>query len=387
MTGKRRPCPDCGAAAARRESVFCVECGARLPEGRRWWWAGRHARWAAAAVCAVLVVVALARVPASLTADPSAPVQELVTALEEHDTERLFDMAGFDVGDAKSFSGLRPPESSGLLGSDVLAEGYDPPDIRLGESHGTHDPATGDVGRTRGPQPRATPVTFDGDWTVRVWTDRSDTGWIRDWELREETVLPAVLGEITLPYTPVGPLVVADVRFEPTGSDRVPGSRNRADALVGTYTATYEHPLFEPVSETFVVRSGATTELALPVGGVRTSVADAVDEQIRAHVETCAAEATELRPPGCVLHHDPGHYFPLRDEARWEVESMPEVVLEAVDTAHGPDQPTATVTTVHPGTASVTYAILDEEERTVSVDIVVGGNVELDDSGRPVWRP
>lgn len=387
MTGYRRPCPDCGAAAARRESVFCVECGARLPERRRGWRAGRRARWAAAAVCAVLLVAALVRVPASLTADPSAPVEELVTALEEHDTERLFAMVGIDVGDADSFAGLRSARAHGLLGPDALTEGYEPPGVRLGESRGTPDPATGDAGRTRGPQPYSTPVTFEDDWTVRVLTDRSDTGWIRDWELREETALPAVLGGITLPYTPAGPLVIAGVRFEPTGSDRVPRPRNRADALVGTYTATYEHPLFELVEETFVVRSGATTELALPVGGVRTGVADAVDEQIRTHVQTCAEEATELRPSGCALHHDPGHYFPLRGEARWEVESMPEVDLEAGATTQGSHRPTAAVTTVRPGRASVTYAILDEEERTVSVDIVVGGNVELDDSGRPVWRP
>jgi hypothetical protein len=388
MSGDRRSCLDCGTVAARRESVFCTVCGARLPDGRRAWWARRSTWWTLFVACVVLAAVALVRVPASLATDPREPVEELAAALEGRDTERLLAMMDFDASEAESFSWLRAPESSGLLGPDALSEGYEPPVVRLGETKETYDPETGDIGQTRGPQPQSTLMTFDEDWTVPVWTSRADTGWVRNWELRSTTARSAVLGRISLPIRqPIGPLVIAGVRFEPIDYSRSLRPKNQADVLVGTYTVTYEHPLFDPVPETAVVRSDTTTELTFPVGPVRAGVKEEIDTQIRAHLESCAEEATVLRPVGCALHHDPGHYFPLRGDARWEVESMPEVALEATDTVHETHRPTITVTTTSPGKALVTYAVMDGEERTVTVDIVVGGNVELDDSGQPDWRP
>jgi hypothetical protein len=354
---------------------------------------------AVGAAAVVLAGVALVRVPASLSTDPREPVAELVEALEARDTERVLELVDMEPEDEETgvFGGVLRGQSSdgstapGLLTPGALDGGYQPPRADLGESWEVGEVPGAPEWERQPPTAHRTPVSFavgDAEWSVSLRTIRENGGWVRDWTLDDEAGRTTVLGGISLPYDPVGPLTVAGMAFEPVEPDALAfGTGRRVDALVGEYTVRYEHPLFESRAEAVVVRSGADTELMLPVGAVRADVAEEVDAQIRSHVEDCAEEMTGLRSVGCVLGHDPGHYLPLRGDAVWRIERLPEVRLDVTEDEDGSGHPGVVVATEAPGEASVTYAILQEEERTVTVDIEVGGDVLLDDAGAPVWWP
>lgn len=386
LPGGRRLCPTCGAEAARRESLFCVECGGQLPEPRRSRLADRRVRWAMLLALALVAGIAAVRVPMSLASDPRDPVEELVAALEAGEVEEVLELVEFDAREASDFGRVWTKVPYVLFNSEALSEGWEPPELTLGESNEMSRELGEEWWEADGRRLATTRVDYGHDWERRVLSYRTDSGWIREWALDTDSAQLAIFGELALPHDPIGPLTVAGVPFEEPAEVSLSPSEP-ADALIGTYTATHEHPLFEPVAETVVVRPNTSTELTYPVGPIRDEVAEAATEQVHDHIEACAEEATELRPVGCVLNHDPGHFLPLRGDAEWEIESMPEVALEPTDTVHESGMPTITVTTESPGSASVTYAVLDEDERTVSVDVEVGGNVEMNDEEEPEWHP
>lgn len=339
-------------------------------------------------VVALLGVVALLRVPAALATDPRDPVEELVAVLEAGDMEEVLELGGFEEYHQQDFLNVLPAEPEGLFSPETIAEGWELPSIEIG--------TTGEVGSLPGsglreelegrpPGARRTVLHFGDIWTADMLTVRQETGWIRDWELVTGYPISRLTGEVVLPHDPLGPVTIGGMTFEPTDHQRSVG-RNYADALVGVYQVTYEHPMFEPATETVAVRSDEETRLTLPVGDVRKEVAEAATEQIQGHVRTCVEESTELRPAGCIIGHDPGHYFPLRGEASWELQSMPELEFTPMEPDEHFGHPRIVVSTVSPGEASVTYSFVQEPERTESVEVEVGGFVELGVDGAPVWK-
>ena len=390
--GEKRLCSECGAGAARRQSLFCVECGAGLPLARRPWWRRRRPLIALGTVMVLLTAMAVWRIPAGVATDPRGPVEDLADALRRGDMETILEMVEIDAHRAEEFSGLAPERPPGLLSAETIEEGWELPGIVLGEPYKVGpDPTEKDalshaVDGRRPPGVRATTMKFGDLWSVAVRTSQRDSGWIRDWELDSPATTPHLLGSISLPHPALGPLTIGGTTFEPR-DDRMALTYNSADALIGVYQVTYEHPMFEPATETVAVRPGGETTLSLEVRELKEEVTDEATEQIRRHIETCVEESTVLRPVGCVIGHDPGHYFPLRGDAVWELERMPELEFEPTASDDDNGRPRAVVTTTVPGEASVTYAYSQEPERTDTVEIVVGGYVESVEDGAPTWRP
>ncbi|GAA1456187.1 hypothetical protein NE857_06785 [Nocardiopsis exhalans] len=373
-----------------------MACGERLPEARR------SQLWVVLGIVVLLVGVAAIRVPATLATDPLVPVEELVAALEAGDAERMVELLEFNPAEWEWFDGVGEMVDGGLLSSETLAEGWELPEIALGEAHEISSWHPEPERERNAPRPYAVQLRFgdravagsgegagkgeDDGWVGAARTTREDTGWIREWELLPDSYI-AVFGRLVLPQEPSGLLTIGGTVLEPETAGIFTGRTNRATAVVGTYEVSYEHPLFDPAFETVTVRSDQNTQLTLPVGNIRSDVEKAVVEQIHDHIETCAEESVELRPVWCVLHHDPGHFIPLRGDVEWMVESMPEVSLAPADSVYEEGRPSITVTTETPGRASVTYALLEEEARTVTVDVEVGGSVSLGEEGDPEWRP
>jgi len=385
-----RACPSCSAPAPRAASRFCPACGTSLTEAPAWrrvrlpggLLATRRRRLLVlgAAAAAVLLPLAVVRTPQVLASDPAEPVEEAVAALEEGDAPTVMEAVGRKHPDVFD---LAPDVEGGILGAEALKEGYTPPEASLGEVGEARTLTLDDHQRPAGTA-RTVPVHYrlgGTEDTALAEVVRGRTGWRRPWELNPGGQA-AFYGAIELPERPIGDLTIADVTYE-TGPGILPPGQ--ATALIGTYDVVLHHPLFTDAPTRIDVLPGATTLLEPRPAEIAPDVAEEIADQVAERITGCAEEATDLRPTGCPLRHDPGHYFPLKGDAEWSIEELPEIELAVAEdlTLGAP----ITVETTTPGEATVEFALSDGETRTATVEVAVAGTVDLDEGGRPRWKP
>lgn len=350
-----------------------------LAPARAWWNRRPRGRtpWLAGGGIALIIVLALAGYLVVVAVNnvrypPDRPVRDLFAALAARDT-----------GTAASLAGCGSEACTG----DALATGYEPPtDLRIGEI--TYGEAADD---TRRPDKSvaSVPVTYrlgGGQQAVTMRVQRSGTGLARPFRILAGATGRLAIDAGHLGKAQLGGAVVAVGEGDGSGLTVLPG----------TYTVQVPgtDPLFAPVDGPARVDVAATADaqaapapLSVPVR-IRPEVAGQVGEQIRARLAECAGQDT-LTPRGCPFRVS-GIVIGARD-IRWTVLRPPAVeVVPAEDP--GPTDPPATVRTVTPGQADVTYTayISAGGARTTvtrQFPIEVTGAVEADPAtpGRVVW--
>ncbi|MBE3002124.1 hypothetical protein IDM40_25985 [Nocardiopsis sp. HNM0947] len=381
-----RLCPGCGAPATRDESKYCASCGDLLPPVRQRWWKRPRNLAIAAGVVAVLAVASLLR--AVMAPSPEEPVEELVAAMQDRDLERVLALIEHDVHeDRKAFWGMDPRSAQGLFAEGALDEGYDLPDLSVGDAAEARSGIVRAEADVPPPEDRWVPVSAEGSWSGGAFTRRETDGWVREWGLRPGEGEALALGQFRLPHTPEGPITIAGMDYEVSDNPvmRTFAPFSRETAPVGVYTVTYDHPHFETGTETLEVAPGETVILGLEVGDVREEMVDEGHQKVEEYLDECE-EDEDLRPIGCPFGHDPGHFFPPQGGADWEILTRPEIGITTGDVEPGSHVPSIAVETTEPGTAEVTFNLRDQPEQTHSVDFEVGGTIGTNDAGETVFR-
>jgi hypothetical protein len=401
-------CPRCGAPAAAA-ARFCRTCGAPLAAGtdpeptpvpapkpslvlapeqvrsdtlapaRAWWNRRPRGRtpWLAGLGVALIVVLALVGYLAAVAISnakypPDQPVRALFAALAAHDTATAAELAT-----------CTSPACTGT----TLATGYEAPtDLQVGKiSYG--DPADD----TRRPDKSIAyvPVTYrlgGAPQAVIMRVQRAGTGLARPFR-----IVRGATGRLTI--------TAAHVEQVQLGGELVPVDKlgTGVAALPGRYTVQVPNtdPLFAPTSAaparidvTAAADERATpAQLSLSVQ-IRPDVVAQVDEQVRAFLAACAKQDT-LTPTGCPFRV-PGIVIGEAD-VHWSVEQLPTIEIIPTDQP-GPTDPPASVRTVTPGQATVTYNAFTSaggarSTITQQLPIEITGTVDVDPAqpGRVLW--
>jgi hypothetical protein len=275
-----------------------------------------------------------------------------------------------------------------LCAGSALAADYEPPaDVRIGEvAYG--EPA-GD-GDQKDKSVAYVPVTYrlgDKPQSVTMRVQRIGSGLSRPFRL-----MSGATGRLT---------VTADhLKQVQLGGALVPvnepGSLGVA-ALPGSYTVKVPDgdPLFGPAPDVparidiaaVADAAAAPVPLVVPVQ-IREGVAGQVEQQIKAFLDECAKQQT-LTPRSCPFRVK-GIIIGVTG-VRWSIEQPPAIEVVPAEEPE-PTDPPATVRTVTPGRAGVTYSAFtsaggDRTTFTEEIPIEIKGTVAADPAnpGRVLW--
>lgn len=286
---------------------------------RRWarrYLTGPHrARWIAATVAAVLLVVSgisfgVVRLREVLTADPAVAVRTYFQALADRDADRARAMTPAATGHP---AGSQPEadqiEQKMLAGRTLHDAGYTPPQlVQVTVVEPGHDHATVSA-RFDGP---------GGFQSVQLRLSRRGIGGLFGWEITNG-LLPL--------YLPRGGY--ADDALLVAGNP-VPATLTQLrQVFPGSYLVKLrDHPIHEAAPVTVWAGYAAARSLVLRP---RPEVRAATEPQVRAYLDTCAA-STVLRPAHCPFAGPFG--LPITD-IHWKITAFPVLKLQLDNDGNG----------------------------------------------------